>query len=159
MLSRNVEHAVRGHPSGWLLESSADLLRGDVVVGNLESPFTTRRRPEQVRPGPYRLPADPALVSSLAPFTALSLANNHALDAGPEGLAEALWFTDIAYVRDFLLDPELADTMRYIDQLEQAGQFVGLKRLSVEYLSFDMQDATHATVTTRERFSGELRQG
>ncbi|MDQ5853039.1 MAG: DUF3160 domain-containing protein, partial [Chloroflexota bacterium] len=74
-------------------------------------------------------------------------------------LTEAFWFTDIAYVRDFLLDPELADTRRYIDQLEQAGQFVGLKRLSLEYLSFDMQDATHATVTTRERFSEELRQG
>ena len=89
MLARNVEHILRKRPAGWLFGPSANLLRGDVVVGNLESPFTTRRRPDQLRPGPYRLPADPALVSQLAPFTALSLANNHALDAGPQGLADA----------------------------------------------------------------------
>ena len=74
-------------------------------------------------------------------------------------LTEALWLTDVAYVQDYLTDPELADTARYIEQLKGAGQFVGLKRLSLEYLSFDMQDATHATVTTRERFSEELREG
>lgn len=74
-------------------------------------------------------------------------------------LTESLWFTDIANVQDFLSDPELTDTQRYIDQLKAAGQFVGLKRLSLEYLNFDMQDATHATVTTRERFSEELRSG
>jgi hypothetical protein len=74
-------------------------------------------------------------------------------------LAEALWLTDISYVAEFLNDPELADTRRYIDQLKSAGQFVGLKRLSLEYLHFDLQDPTHATVTTRERFGEELRQG
>jgi poly-gamma-glutamate synthesis protein (capsule biosynthesis protein) len=89
MLARGVEPVARAHPAGWLLAQVADLLRGDVVVGNLESPFTARRRAEQLRPGPYRLPADPELGTRLAPFTALSLANNHALDAGPEGLAEA----------------------------------------------------------------------
>ena len=74
-------------------------------------------------------------------------------------LTEALWFTDSSYVDDYLIDPELADTRRYIDQLKGQGQFVGLKRLSLEYLLFDMQDETHATVTTRERFSEELRKG
>jgi hypothetical protein len=74
-------------------------------------------------------------------------------------LAEALWFTDISYVQEFLNDPELSDTVRYVDQLKGAGQFVGLKRLGLDYLSFDMQDETHATVTTRERFSEELRSG
>jgi len=88
-LARNIEPIVRRHEPDWLFAASADLLRGDVVVGNLESPFTERRRPEQLRPGPYRLPADPVLADRLAPFTALSLANNHALDASPDGLAEA----------------------------------------------------------------------
>ncbi len=74
-------------------------------------------------------------------------------------LVQALWYRDIGNVKDFLNDPELADTQRYIDQLKSAGTFVGLKRLSIEYLSFDIQDATHATVTTRERWSEELRKG
>ena len=92
MLARNVEHLLRVQPDTWLLEPTAELLGGDIVVGNLESPFTDRRRPEQLRPGPYRLPADPRFVATLRAFTALSLANNHALDAGPEGLTDS-WRT------------------------------------------------------------------
>jgi poly-gamma-glutamate capsule biosynthesis protein CapA/YwtB (metallophosphatase superfamily) len=67
----------------------ADLLAGDLVLGNLESPLTDRR--EQLRPGPYRLPAPAAFAPELrvAGFDLLSLANNHALDAGPAGLADA----------------------------------------------------------------------
>jgi hypothetical protein len=74
-------------------------------------------------------------------------------------LTDALWFTDITQVEQFLVEPELSDTKRYIDQLKAQGQFVGLKRLSLEYLSFDFQDANNAVVTTRERFSEELRKG
>ena len=33
-------------------------------------------------------------------------------------LTEALWFTDISHVQDFLIDPELSDTQSYIDQLK-----------------------------------------
>lgn len=66
-----------------------DLLAGDLVLGNLESPLTERR--DELRPGPYRLPAPPAFVPELraAGFDLFSLANNHALDAGPAGLADA----------------------------------------------------------------------
>lgn len=74
-------------------------------------------------------------------------------------LTDALWFTDIGQVQDFLIEPELADTRRYIDQLKTQGQFVGLKRLGIDYLSFDFQDANNAVVTTRERFTEELRTG
>lgn len=88
-LARNIEPLARRHEPGWLLEPTAELLRGDLAVGNLESPLTTIRRPDALRPGPYRLPADPALVDRLAPFSALSLANNHALDAESRGLVEA----------------------------------------------------------------------
>ncbi len=64
-------------------------LAGDLVLGNLESPLTERH--EQLRPGPYRLPAPPAFAPELraAGFDLLGLANNHALDAGPLGLADA----------------------------------------------------------------------
>lgn len=88
-LARNIEPIVRRHAPGWLFAPTAELLRGDLTVGNLESPLTARRRLDALRPGPYRLPADPALVDRLAPFSALSLANNHALDAQADGLVEA----------------------------------------------------------------------
>jgi poly-gamma-glutamate capsule biosynthesis protein CapA/YwtB (metallophosphatase superfamily) len=87
-LARHIEPVARSRPALSMLQEVAHLLRGDMVLGNLESPFTTRRG-ASLRPGPYRLPADPALADRLALFTALSLANNHALDAGPEGLQEA----------------------------------------------------------------------
>lgn len=89
MLARGVEPRVRRQQPGWLFEPTTRLLDGEVVAGNLESPFAAMRRPEALRPGPYRLAADPGLIDRLGPFTALSLANNHALDAGPEGLADA----------------------------------------------------------------------
>jgi hypothetical protein len=76
-----------------------------------------------------------------------------------DGLGEALWLLDMGKVEQYLGEPELSDTRNYVEQLRAAGEFVGLKRLSLEYLSFDMQDATHATVTTRERFSEERRKG
>lgn len=88
-LARYVEPVVRRHDPAWLFTPVAELLRGDVVVGNLESPFVAMDRSDTLRPGPYRLPADPALADRLAPFTALALANNHALDADERGLIEA----------------------------------------------------------------------
>ncbi len=65
------------------------LLGADVVLGNLESPLTVR---PVLRPGPYRFTAVPEAAAALqrAGFTALSLANNHALDAGPAGLADSV---------------------------------------------------------------------
>lgn len=88
-LARNIAPVVRRHAPGWLLEQVAPLLDGDVTVGNLESPLVAGVRAETLRPGPYRLPAEPALVDRLAVFSVLSLANNHALDAGPAGLTAA----------------------------------------------------------------------
>ncbi|MEI6180277.1 MAG: CapA family protein, partial [Chloroflexales bacterium] len=90
MLARHIAALAERQGSASLLAEVQDLLKGDVTLGNLESPLTTRR--EALRPGPYRLLAPPELAAVLpaANFTALSLANNHALDAGPEGLADTL---------------------------------------------------------------------
>lgn len=65
-------------------------LNGTLLVGNLESPLTSRT--DTLRPGPYRLPAPPAFAPTLrdAGFDVLSLANNHALDAGAAGLQESI---------------------------------------------------------------------
>jgi len=71
----------------WLAEA-------DLTFANLESPLTTA---PQVSSG-YDLRAMPAAVSALytAGFDVVSLANNHALDAGEVGLAETVATLDAA---------------------------------------------------------------
>lgn len=87
-------------------------LRGDVVMGNLESPLTDRTRSTKcaATPGPpttppnltpsapraspaegcfaFRVPPGYARWLAGAGFTVLNLANNHARDYGPAGLAD-----------------------------------------------------------------------
>jgi len=82
MLGRSVadEPDPLGAVAPWL--ASADL-----TLGNLECVV---REAGAARPGPYRLRASVAATAALraAGFDLLSLANNHALDYGPDGLAE-----------------------------------------------------------------------
>ena len=90
MLARYIADMAEHQGSASLLTEVQGSLKADVTLGNLESPLTDRR--EALRPGPYRLLAPPSLAAVLpaANFTALSLANNHALDGGPEGLGDTL---------------------------------------------------------------------
>ena len=66
----------------------------DLTFANLESPLTTA---QHVSSG-YDLRATPAAVAALhvAGFDVVSLANNHALDAGEAGLAETIATLDAA---------------------------------------------------------------
>lgn len=66
-----------------------ELTRGDVVIGNLESPLTDEGRPVA---GKCTLRGSPAWAPYLrrAGFTLVSLANNHTMDYGSEGLESTL---------------------------------------------------------------------
>lgn len=68
---------------------SAILAGADVAIANLESPLTKRAT---TKPGPYRFAADPRFAGVLrdAGFDVLSVRNNHALDAGEEGLEDTI---------------------------------------------------------------------
>jgi hypothetical protein len=70
-------------------------------------------------------------------------------------LVDALWFSNLDLVAPYLTEPELGNTGAYIEQLKAQGQFVGMKLIGLEFLSFDFQDDSHATVTTREHWSDE----
>jgi poly-gamma-glutamate capsule biosynthesis protein CapA/YwtB (metallophosphatase superfamily) len=88
MLGRGVAEA--GPCSRQPLAAVAPWLRtADLTLGNLECVVAQGGAP---RPGPYRLRAPLSAVASLrdAGFDLLGLANNHALDYGPEGLAETV---------------------------------------------------------------------
>jgi poly-gamma-glutamate synthesis protein (capsule biosynthesis protein) len=66
------------------LEGVEGVLQGGLVLGNLESALTNA---PIARSGPYRFRAEPEAAAWLARagFRAMSMANNHALDAGPTG--------------------------------------------------------------------------
>ncbi len=98
MLGRGVAQALGGDWEAAFAEVQPWLAEADLAFANLESPLTTAPLPPSVPPiggdegGAYDLRAPPEAVTALhvAGFDAVSLANNHALDAGEAGLRETV---------------------------------------------------------------------
>lgn len=91
LLADSAQPYVDRHGYAWPFEHVRPLLKADFVVGNSEGPITERR--EQYFPDePWDYSARPQAAEGLAEvgFDALGLSNNHALDRGPEGLADTL---------------------------------------------------------------------
>ena len=79
-----------------------DLLHGDVVVVNAEGPITTIDSPyTPTKDYTYRSDPQTALAFAGAGITALSLANNHAMDQGPAGLADTVKYAGEAGLATF----------------------------------------------------------
>jgi poly-gamma-glutamate synthesis protein (capsule biosynthesis protein) len=110
MMPLSVQQGALSSGGGYaaLFESiSTDFAGADIVIGNLETTVDSERQ----RSGYPRFNAHPELLVALkgTGFTFLSLANNHIMDAGPDGL------------------------IRTIDAVEAAGMhFVGAGRTSEE---------------------------
>lgn len=85
MLDRGVAKAAAKHEPGWVFEGIRQVIsRADLAFANLECPLTTRSVQGRQR---IEFRADPRWASILAEvgFDLLSIANNHALDAGRAG--------------------------------------------------------------------------
>ena len=68
-----------------------DLLDGDVAIVNGEGPITTLDQPfTPSKDYTYRSDPQTALAFAGAGITVLGLANNHAMDQGPDGLADTM---------------------------------------------------------------------
>ncbi len=89
MLGRGVADVVAHDPWSIFLGVQTEVRSADIAIANLESPLT--RRPH-VAATPNALEADPSAARLLAGagFDAVSIANNHAGDAGPGGIADTL---------------------------------------------------------------------
>jgi poly-gamma-glutamate capsule biosynthesis protein CapA/YwtB (metallophosphatase superfamily) len=90
MLGREVGRLIAERGPAYPFAAVQPLLaRADLRIGNLELPLTERGTPS---PKDYVFRAPPAVVSGLtyAGFSVLTLANNHALDYGPEGLLDTI---------------------------------------------------------------------
>lgn len=88
MLGRGVRSVWQADPSAPLAGLRATLSAADLAVANLESPLTTRAH----RIGPDALEAPPASATALpvAGFDAMTIANNHAADAGPATIGDTV---------------------------------------------------------------------
>jgi hypothetical protein len=93
-----------GAVASWLREA-------DLALGNLECVVAGGGTP---RPGPYRLRAPVSVAGDLgqAGFDVLGLANNHALDFGPSGLAETVQRLEQAGMAAVGVGPDAAAAAR-----------------------------------------------
>lgn len=90
MLGRTVGRSIAERGAGYPFEAAAPLFDGsDLRAGNLELPLTERGT--QARKD-YTFRAPPSVTEGLtrAGFDVLTLANNHTLDYGPEGLLDTV---------------------------------------------------------------------
>lgn len=93
-LAGNAEPTVRAKGFAWAFDGTRALLaEGDLNIANLETPVTAKRAPA-AKTFTYRMP--PVSLDAIrdAKFGLVSLANNHTLDQGPEGLFDTLKFLD-----------------------------------------------------------------
>lgn len=113
-------------------EGSRSLLQAaDITAGNLETAITDRGTPEENKEYVYRGPKEALAPIKDAGFDFLSLANNHSMDYGWEGLSDtmdALDDIDIAHAGSGIDDTE-AFTPAYIESKGVTVGFVSLTRV------------------------------
>ncbi len=67
----------------------------------------------------------------------------------------AAWWPDPTYMDAVATGTALETTKAYVQSLVDQGLYEGRSLLQLNYLSFDLQSATQAVVTTHEKWSGE----
>lgn len=91
MLGRYIGKVMTARSNNYPFEEVMSVLRnGDIVFGNLESIIGGHYADPYYKDKPYNFIASPSVAKTLhdAGFNILNLANNHAMDFGPEALEE-----------------------------------------------------------------------
>ena len=92
MLDRGVRERMGTYGTEYPFAGIKDLLSGhDIVVGNLEGPFTDfKSKTMGIKNAPLEFTFDPAVIATLKNlgFNLFSLANNHTANFGQEGLRQ-----------------------------------------------------------------------
>jgi len=120
---------------GWGFSEVKPLFDGaDLVLVNLECPFTARGAPI---PKNFNFRARPSTVQVLvdAGVRAVSLANNHNMDYGPEGVADTIATLDAAGIAHFGAGRTLAEARR--------PAIVDVAGLKIAFLGYLILGAAH----------------
>ncbi|WEK53167.1 MAG: CapA family protein [Candidatus Cohnella colombiensis] len=113
------------------------LQAADIAAANLETPITdrgtpaTRGEPPQLKDYFYRAPPDVVSIIQDSGFDFLSLANNHTLDYGWEGLSDTMEYLDEAGLKyaGAGMDDKAAYSPRYMEVGDFTIAFVSLSRV------------------------------
>lgn len=107
-----------GHPGGlrFFLEKAAPELRqGELVYGNLEFPLTDRGQYDATKywtPTGRRMNPEDAGALGEAGLHVMSMANNHVMDFGPEGLLHAIELLDSRGIAHCGAGPNLSEARK-----------------------------------------------
>ena len=102
-----------------------------IVFGNLEGPLTTRGKPEQEKTYVFRSPPDKVSQAlKNAGFNVVSLANNHTLDYGADGLVDTIQALDSVGIAHTGAGINLHDARRPVI-LEAAGKRIAVLAYSL----------------------------
>lgn len=141
MLARSVGRrlAKEGWPSVFGA-GEASLKGADILVANLECCISARGKPERKS---YTFRAEPGAAAALAKagFSLVSLANNHAMDFGPEALSDTISLLDAHGIAHVGAGANAAEARRPAI-LERAGlrlAFLGYADVAVESGGFDIR--------------------
>ena len=94
MLGGRALHVIREKGPGYPFRSTQHILkRADMTIANLEAPFTERGTPFD-KTYTFRVPPGLAVGLLDAGFDVVTLANNHIMDYGPEGLYDTIHTLD-----------------------------------------------------------------
>ncbi|MBO9600512.1 MAG: CapA family protein, partial [Cohnella sp.] len=112
-------------------ETSHLLTAADITAGNLETSITKRGTPEQNKEYVYRGPQEALVPIKEAGFDFLSLANNHTMDYGWEGLSDTMDALDEAEIRHAGSgnDEVEAFTPAYVEGNGKNVAFIGLTQV------------------------------
>ena len=113
LLADAAEPRLLANGYGWAFARLLPLPRADAVIVNAEGPITTETAVFD-RTQPWTYNAQPVAAEALAAIgvTAAGLANNHALDRGPAGLADTRAQLGAAGVRPFGAGDDLDQALR-----------------------------------------------
>ncbi len=141
MLARSIGRRIA--KEGWrsVFEAGEKSLSGaDILVANLECCISTRGKP-QIKSYTFRANPGAATALANAGFSLVSLANNHAMDYGPEALAETIALLDALGIAHVGAGPNLAEARRPAI-LSRGGlrlAFLGYASVAVESGGFDIR--------------------
>ena len=100
VLSRDIEEAIRHRGATTIFAPLKPVLDGcDLRVANLESPLTRREAKPGALGGVLKAAPESAEALAVARFDAVTVANNHCMDFGAEGLLECLRVLDERGIR------------------------------------------------------------